>query len=222
MKLYEINFIPNCKNAATLNEGYSRVYDFDYQGNQVTDPRPKALSLGKWKSKRGNDLMAGINLNYLSPEQITRLQQNIQPILRSRNLKKRAQALRHLMPDVFNSAYRTYYKDAVNNVDAGTLKFLSSPKEVDPDTSTMSVPQPESDPNASTKASDLNTRSGIDLTKNVSNRHTKPDQVKPEPEPIDTNIIEPKKPIEPEEPKEPVDIGSDEVEPEDIDGEEES
>lgn len=130
MKLYEINFIPTFNhNLIIINEGYSRTYNFDYQGDQVTDPRPKALSLGRWRSGRGNNLMAGINLNYLSQEQIKRLQQNLPRILRNRNLQRRVRTLRSLMPDVFNSAYRTYNKDAVDNVEKGTLRFLKTKKD---------------------------------------------------------------------------------------------
>lgn len=207
MKLFEINFDPQ-KHNQLITEGYGRTYDFDYHGDQVTDPRPKALTLGKWKSSKGNDLMAGINLNYLSDEQVERLQGNLQTVLRSRNLKTRARVLRHLMPDIFNSAYRTYNKDAVNNVDANTLKFLSVQKDVDPSEpiNKLSVPKPEEDPNVSTEPDDV-------TSPKLQSEPVRDVDPKAEPE-------KPESEAEPE-PIEPQNIGTDDTEPEDLEPEEE-
>jgi len=153
MKLFEINFTPYPDRI--IKEGYGRLYNFDYHGNQVTDNRPKALSLGKWKSGRGNNLMAGINLNYLSPEQITRLQKNLPTVLRNRNLQRRARTLRAMMPDIFNTAYRTYYKDAVDNVDPGTLKFIGTKKDIDKDPKNVEATKPDTAPTATTDTDDV-------------------------------------------------------------------
>lgn len=130
MKLSQLNFDRrNIKRNLLLTCGYARTYDFDYTGKQVTDPRPNALALGRFKSPRRNQLMSGINLNYLSPEQIKRLRQNLPAILKDRNLRRRARKLRAMMPDVFNSAYRTYNRAEINDVDPGTLKFMKQDPE---------------------------------------------------------------------------------------------
>jgi len=144
MKLFELNYNKSNKVLkAILSEGYGRVYDFDYTGDVVNDPKPSALSLGRFISPRRNQLMAGINLNYLSPQQITRLQQNLPTILKNRNLRKRARLLRAMMPDIFNSAYRTYKRSEVNNVDPNTLKFIKpQPGEVEQ----PQKPAPDYDP----------------------------------------------------------------------------
>lgn len=127
MKLSEINYNKLKKSyRLIIAEGYGRVYNFDYTGDVVNDPKPSALSLGRFISPRKNQLMAGINLNYLSPQQITRLQQNLPTILKNRNLRKRARMLRAMMPDIFNSAYRTYKRSEVNNVDPKTLRFIKA------------------------------------------------------------------------------------------------
>lgn len=210
MKLSELNFKVNPKNTlVVIKEGYLRTYDFDYQGNQVTDPRPKVVSLGRWRSNRGNNLMAGINLNYLSPEQISRLQQNAQRIVRDRNLQRRARTLRALMPDIFNTAYRTYYKDAVDNVEAGTLKFLSARHEKPPeDPKDMDAVRPDTAPTATTDADDV-----------VAPRIREPEPEKePEKEPEEPRI---KQPERPERPEQPSDVGTDETEAEELEDEEE-
>lgn len=125
MKLSQINFHKSVNNK-NIHEGYGRVYDFGYTGDVVNDPKPSALSLGRFISPKNNQLMAGVNLNYLSPEQIKRLRQNLPNILKHKNLRKRARTLRAMMPDIFNSAYRTYKRSEINNVDPKTLKFLDS------------------------------------------------------------------------------------------------
>lgn len=196
MKLSEINFNSKYRkiiiNDKLLTCGYSRVFDSDYSGDQVTDPRPKAVSLGRWKSPKGNQLMAGINLNYLSDEQITRLQQNLQPILRDRNLKRRVRKLRALMPDIFNGAYRTYKRGEMHEIDPSTLKFVSvqkDPSKIDTDVAT-DVPRPQSAPNASIDADDVEMpQLDSDLSPEMQAKR-KVDIEKP-------SIKEPRKPIQP-------------------------
>lgn len=191
MRLSEINKSTAHRNLV-IKEGYGRTYDFDYSGDQVTDPRPNVLSLGRWKSPKNNNLMAGINLNYLSDEQISRLQQNLQPILRDRNLQRRARKLRALMPDIFSSAYRTYNRDAINAVDPGTLKFRSVQKDpakagTDVDTD---VPRPQSAPNTSISPDDVELpQLDSDLSPEMQAKR-KVDIEKP-------SIKEPRKPIQP-------------------------
>jgi len=151
MRLSEINHIKKSRpvRVQVIEEGYGRTFTVDpYTGDKVTDPKPTALSLGKFRSSRGNQLMSGINLNYLSDEQRKRLQQNLPSILRKpdgrpeRNNRRRVRKLRAMMPDIFNQAYRTYNRAEMNNVQPGVLKFLKpEPGEVDQ----PPKPAPESD-----------------------------------------------------------------------------
>jgi len=113
-----------------IQEGYGRTYDIDYDNYHV-DPTPDVLSLGRWRSSRGNHLLGGINLNYLTPNQIDRLRRSLSTILRPRTLKQRVQILRRMAPDVFDTAYRTYNRQYINVIDQGTLRFYS-PKEEEP------------------------------------------------------------------------------------------
>lgn len=175
LSLINFNYYNNTSNKI-FAEGYARVYSHDYTGDQVTDPRPTAVSLGRWRSPKGNQLFAGLNMNYLSDEQISRLQQHLPTILKDRNLKRRVRKLRSLAPDIFHASYRTYKKDEMNNVSPGVLRFAKPLKpaadEVDPD-------EIEKAPAARTSLADK-----------IKARHEK------EPE-----ILEPQKPEELEEPE---------------------
>jgi hypothetical protein len=161
MKLLELNFNSKYRKIIVNNKlltcGYGRLYDFDYNGKKATDSRPSVLSLGRWISPKGNNLLAGVNLNYLSDEQINRLQRNLQSILRDRNLRRRVKTLRALMPDIFNTSYRTYDRNYIQNINPGTLKFISIPKDPEKiDTSASTdVPRPEIAPNSSIDADDV-------------------------------------------------------------------
>lgn len=106
--------------------GYGRTYSFDYQ-NAQTDKRPRMLLLGKWRHPTTrNILLAGLNLNYLTDEQIARVRQNLKAIVQPRNLKSRYHKGTQLVPDVFKDAYRTYDKDYVGSITKDTLKFWPS------------------------------------------------------------------------------------------------
>ena len=96
-----------------LEQGYGRVYQFDYPKFQV-DKRPRVLVLGKWRHPTtGNVLLAGINLNYLSEDEIERLRMSLGAILAQKNLKKRYRVGRDLVPDIFGTSYRTYKADEI-------------------------------------------------------------------------------------------------------------
>lgn len=203
MKLSLVNFIASNISRKILNEGYSRRYDFDYTGDEVTDPRPAAVSLGRWRSPRGNQLFAGLNLNYLSDEQITRLQQHLPGILQDRNLKRRVRKLRSLAPDIFNSAYRTYKRDEMHQIDPGVLRFMKIPET-----------PPEGAPEEPEKAPPGPRPS---LADKIMARHRQPEE-KPEEVPRKTA------PAKPEKPEKPTRLGEpeeDEEEVEDIAPEEE-
>jgi hypothetical protein len=104
-------------------DGYGRTWDFDYPNANV-DPSPSIWRLGDFvHPSTGNTLTAGINQNYLNPEQKERLSYYAPQILKSRNLKQRYWTGRKLLPDIFNEFYRTYRKDYIDSIEQGTLKF---------------------------------------------------------------------------------------------------
>ena len=117
--------------SGVMLEGYGRKYDFNYDNYQV-DPRPSVLILGHWRHPRTrNQLVAGVNLNYLTDVEIEQLRRTLPQILKSRNLKDRYWAGRQLLPSVFNDNYRTYDKKFVHAVTPGTLRFWSKKAEAE-------------------------------------------------------------------------------------------
>jgi hypothetical protein len=118
------------KLSSVLCEGYGRTYEFGYDNFNI-DPRPSVLALGRWVNHKGTKLLCGINLNYLSDDQVSDLQKNLQVILGDRNLKRRVRKLRSIVPQIFDRAYRTYNQDHVRIIAPGTLKFFREPKPQD-------------------------------------------------------------------------------------------
>jgi len=92
-------------------------WQFGYQGKRVNDPHPDILLLGAYKHpSTGNNLVGGVNLNYMTDKQRTAVAHALPEIMKQGNLKKRYWAGRKLVPDVFNSFYRTYNADHVRGV----------------------------------------------------------------------------------------------------------
>lgn len=118
------------KLSLVICEGYGRSYDISYSNANV-DPRPNVLALGRWVNHKGTKLLCGVNLNYLSDDQVLDLQKNLQNILKDRNLKRRVRRLRSVLPQIFDRAYRTYNQDHVRIIAPGTLKFFREPKPQD-------------------------------------------------------------------------------------------
>ena len=139
MKLFQINRINGNK---LLNEGYGRVFNFDYNKFNV-DPRPKVLSLGRWTNHLHNKLLCGLNLHYLDDEQVERLRSHLQSILKDRNLKRRVNYIRRYLPDIFENAYRTYRVDSVDIVSPETLKFARTPEPDEAGTLTEPAIEPK-------------------------------------------------------------------------------
>ena len=109
-------------------QGYGRVFKFRYGDFQV-DPRPRVLVLGRWRAPgTGNVLVCGINLNYLSEEEIDALRQNLGAILGKKNLKDRYWEGMKLLPDIFANSYRTYKQSSIIAVTRETLRKWPSKK----------------------------------------------------------------------------------------------
>jgi hypothetical protein len=111
---------------SVINEGYGRVYNSKYSNYNV-DPQPNVLALGRWVNHKNTRLLCGINLRYLSDDQIVDLQKNLQYILSDRNLRRRVRRLRKVLPQVFDRAYRTYNQDHITIIAPDTLKFYREP-----------------------------------------------------------------------------------------------
>lgn len=106
-----------------LTEGTGKLRTFDYASHK-TDPRPTVLVLGHWKNQStGNDLLGGININYMTDAELQRLRRAVPIILRARDLKSRYWVGRRLLPDIFTEYYRTYKQNNVAKVTPGELSY---------------------------------------------------------------------------------------------------
>lgn len=125
-----------------LYEADGRIVNFKYDTFKQ-DPRPRVFLMGRWQHPNtGNTLVAGINLNYLSDEQIKQLQDNAKEVLKPSNLKSKYWKGRELLPEIFEKYYRTYNQDHVNSVTRDALKFFK-PSDLD---------KPKEEPKADVKA----------------------------------------------------------------------
>jgi len=105
-----------------LEAGYGRVFDFDYDKFRV-DRRPKVLVLGRWRHPgTGNTLVCGINLNYLSSDELIALRKALGSILSKRRLKDRYWEGMRLLPKIFKNYYRTYNQNEIDNISKETLR----------------------------------------------------------------------------------------------------
>lgn len=107
--------IPICE------DGEGPRWSFDYQ-NFKADPSPDILMLGAYRHPNtGNNLVGGINLHYLSRQQIDRLAMELPNIMKAGNLYGRYQVGRRRLPDIFKSFYRTYNAEYIGGVNQGVL-----------------------------------------------------------------------------------------------------
>jgi len=131
------------ESALLLEAGYGRIIRFNYDAFR-TDANPIILYLGKWRSKRtGNTVVGGVNMNYLSDEQIKRLRENLRELLRAgRTLKARWRKGHELLPDIFpgkgggRGAYRTYQQDMIHTKSTSTITPIDKPEKKEPKTPT--------------------------------------------------------------------------------------
>ena len=100
---------------------------FQY-ANYGNDPRPDVLVLGRYRSGKGNNLIGGVNLNYLSNAQQERLRGQLKRIYSRGKLRSRYRALKKLLPDVAQY-YRTYDPEHARGVEMDT--FMSQANKLD-------------------------------------------------------------------------------------------
>ena len=98
------------------------------------DPTPDVLMLGNYDHPNtGNELIGGINLNYLDKHQMDDLAKALPKILEPSNLYGRYWAGRRLVPDVFKNFYRTYNNDYIRNPKKDIMKPKKSLRQATAD-----------------------------------------------------------------------------------------
>jgi hypothetical protein len=106
--------IPICE------DGEGPVWKFPYSSYKH-DPEPKILLLGSFRSTAGNNLVGGINLNYLDKNQRDTLANVLPQIMASGNLYSRYHLGKRLLPDIFKNFYRTYNAENIRGVEKDIL-----------------------------------------------------------------------------------------------------
>lgn len=105
-----------CEDMVILESGEGPRWRFRYS-NFKNDPTPDILLLGSYQHPRTrNNLVGGINLHYLSKEQIENLSKVLPQIMAARNLYGRYHTGKRLIPDVFEHSYRTYNAAYIHGV----------------------------------------------------------------------------------------------------------
>lgn len=101
--------------------GEGPKWDFDY-ANYKNDPKPSILVLGAYQHpSTGNNLVGGINLNYLDATQRNELAKVLPKLMQQTNLYSRYHLGKKLLPAVFGNSYRTYNSAHIRGVTAGVM-----------------------------------------------------------------------------------------------------
>lgn len=104
-----------------LEDGEGPRWSFAYD-RYKHDPTPDALILGVFRHPNtGNNLVGAINLRYLDKNQVENLRKILPKLMSGRNLYARYHIGSQLLPDVFESYYRTYNAEYVRSVERGVL-----------------------------------------------------------------------------------------------------
>jgi hypothetical protein len=98
---------------------------FGYSGQDVHDTKPDILVLGSYTHpSTGNDLVGGININYLTNIELKTLMKQLPSFIDAADLYDRYHAGKELLPDIFDKAYRTYDADLIQSPKPGQLFAL--------------------------------------------------------------------------------------------------
>ncbi len=105
-----------------LNEaGEGPRWSFNYD-NYKQDPAPDILVLGAYRHPNtGNNLIGGINLNYLDKAKRDDLARVLPQLMQQSNLYHRYHLGKQLLPGVFDNSYRTYNANHVRGVNKGVF-----------------------------------------------------------------------------------------------------
>jgi len=102
-------------------EGEAPLWNFQYDKFR-TDPRPRVLILGAYTHPQtGNNLVGGVNINYLNNRQRERLRRALPTLMQAKNLYYRYHRGLRILPDIFDSFYRTYDPSYIRAVDKSAL-----------------------------------------------------------------------------------------------------
>jgi hypothetical protein len=122
--------------------------------NYDTDPKPDVLVLGNWKHPRTkNNLIAGINLNYLSTGQTIKLRKAAKRIFSKKSLRARYRYLKSILPDIA-MYYRTYDSKYIKSIEHNELDsyIKAKPSSKDEKVKTRAdinkaahIPEPDTD-----------------------------------------------------------------------------
>lgn len=100
------------------------IANFRYSNYNI-DPKPQVLLLGRYTPKNtGNELLAGINLNYMSKQQITQLRDSLKQIFSRGGLRSRYRYIKRKLPDIAQF-YRTYDEDEIHALEPDQLTTYS-------------------------------------------------------------------------------------------------
>jgi hypothetical protein len=104
-----------------LEAGEAPRWNFNYDAWR-NDPKPDILLLGAYRHPNtGNNLVGGVNLNYLSSQQRDNLARALPQIMQAGNLYSRYHKGKELVPDVFDNFYRTYNSAHIRGVQQGVM-----------------------------------------------------------------------------------------------------
>lgn len=95
-------------------------WGFKYQNYNV-DPRPEVLVLGDYTNEKGHRLVGGINLHYLSNNQLIQLRKALPEVMKGQNLKARYHQGKKALPIVFDNYYRTYNDEYIRSITPSTF-----------------------------------------------------------------------------------------------------
>lgn len=96
-------------------------WSFDYDSYK-NDPTPEILVLGAYTHPNtGNNLVGGVNLNYLDRAQRDDLARVLPQLMKASNLYQRYHLGKRLLPGVFDNFYRTYNSNHIRGVTQGVF-----------------------------------------------------------------------------------------------------
>jgi len=188
-----------------IESGSAPRWSFRYD-NFDTDPTPDILLLGAYKNpETENNLVGGINVNYLNKEQINRLAEYLPIIIKGKNLRQRYWLGKKYLPDIFDDFYRTYDSKYIRGARPGIMnpkfgrakgaeKWLKKKMEVAKPEVAEVRPETEKYPKDLEKMRSTLSKTMQDLVSEPEPRvddkpklDTKP-RFEPEPEPVFANI----------------------------------
>jgi len=102
-------------------EGEGPRWKFDYT-KASKDPHPDILLLGAYQHPTtGNNLVGGVNLNYLDERERDELAKSLPKIMGGKDLKNRYWIGRKSVPNVFQKYYRTYNARYIRGVNTDVM-----------------------------------------------------------------------------------------------------